>query len=220
MPSPNKPIVLIRGVHPLEISARYIAKLVYEELERRGHDTRLITYPYRSTLLSHGLKPDISEEGIMIDGFDGLLERNGLVSYETFYHDFHNYKLPDDFGSRKPYFTICEDSLFENCKSGNILYNFNHSWYYDENDEEYEIIDGVTYEIPAYFKDMPERIMRMAKTKVLTSSSPQYDKIVVDFLKTKRNGFMDDTVVELLVEETLRIHQEYPSPVERFVDED
>jgi hypothetical protein len=162
----------------------------------------------------------MSGEGITIHGFDGLLERNGLKPHETFCHDFHSYRLPDDFGFRKPYITIYHDPLWENHLPGNIMYDFKREWYSDENDMGYEIINGVTYEIPAYFKRLPQRILKKTEGMVLTSSPPQYDKIMVDFLKTKKNGFTGGIVVELLTEEILRIHHEYPSPVERLFDED
>ena len=212
----KKPIILTRGVHPLEISARYLAKKVYEELQKRDQKACLITVPFRTTLLSRALNSS-NTWGLT---HKELLEEFDFDSDKIFYHDFHNYMLPNDFGTCRSNISIWETTNPQDFKSGHILYDFNYNWFEGDNGKEYELIEGVTYEIPAYFKPLPKRILHRVGNKTTTSSPPQYNNKIVDFRKTKQRGFIDEIIVQLLADTTLSIHKEFPSPVTKLVEEE
>jgi len=72
------------------------------------------------------------------------------------------------------------------------------------------VTEGVTYEIPAFFKQLAPSILDRAHGRLLTSSPSEYDKIIVDFQKTRRYGFTDEFVVNLLTDKVKEIHNIYP----------
>lgn len=219
-------IVIVRGIHPLEVSARYTAEKVSEELTRRGHATHLFTIPFETTHFAHALG-STSEYAETRD----LLENAGFDPSKTFYYDFHNYKLPDDFGqhrqnSRMFQFNALTSSEKFKKRFGCIGYEFkgldeDEGWcegWYDDGlyGEGYEVVNSVLYEIPAFYRRLPEKILKKLGGRYVAESSGIYDDLVVDFRKTKEAGFLDKRVViRSIVKHVLRTHERFPTPLKR-----
>lgn len=224
----NSQIVIVRGIHPLEISARYLAKRVSEELSLKGHATYLFTVPFGTTHFAHALGSN-SEYAETRD----LLEKAGVDPSKTFFYDFHNYKLPDTFGKRRSNsrifrFTPLTSSDEFQKKFGSIGYEFKgldenegwcEEWYNDGlNGEDYEVVNSVLYEIPAFYRRLPERILKKLGGRYVAESGRVYDDLVVDFRKTKDAGFLDENVVRSLANHISRMHERFPAPIKRSID--
>lgn len=224
----NNQVVIVRGIHPLEVSARYLAKRVSEELTCKGHATYLFTIPFETTHFAHALG-SASEYAETRD----LLEEAGFDPSKTFYYDFHNYKLPDDFGQCRPTirmfkFTPLTSSDEFKKRFGCIGYEFmgvdeDEGWcedWYDDGlyGECYEVVNSLLYEIPAFYRRLPERILEGLGGRYVAESSGIYDDLIVDFRKTKDAGFLDERMVRSLVNHILRMHEKFPTPVKRSID--
>jgi hypothetical protein len=216
-------ITILRGVHPLEVSARYLARKVNEELIHRGYLTYLLTIPFKTTHFAHAL----GSTSEFIDMTD-LMEKYGVNPSQTFFYNFHNYILPEGFGQRKSNFDISETNTYTSLQEyekmlGNIWYEFEgvdeeegwrQEWYNDGlNGEGYKVINSILYEIPAFYKKLPKKILERMGGRYIAASSGIYDDLVVDFERTKNVGLLDDNVINVLTDNILRIHKEFSEPV-------
>jgi hypothetical protein len=225
----NNHIIIVRGIHPLETSAKILARKVYEDLNRRGHTTSLFTIPFRTTHFADALGSN-DEYKATIE----LLEYAGLNPSETFYFDFHNYKIPDDFGARNPnlamfkFTPLTSSTDFKN-KYGCIGYEFQElgeyeGWcedWYDDGlyGEDYKVINSIVYEIPAFFKRLPDNVLARCGGRYFAESSGIYNDLIVDIQKTKKAGFIDNKVIRHLSDNILRQHKKYPHPIKTHLDE-
>lgn len=208
--SKENPIVITRGYHVPEFSAFRLARQTADELTRRGHKVNLLTFPVERTEWGRAFRKDFVEDLL---GHKELVKLFGLDPGKVFFHDFHNYQIPENRRSFQIGRVDKENNWTDQDLDGRLGIGLcqDFDWY---DDKEIMPINMAVYEIPALWEPIPPRILEKMGDRFFTSSPQQYRNRMVDHNSTKRAELMSEKMIELLVQSVLRIHRYFPVPIE------
>lgn len=216
--SKENPIVITRGYHVSEFSAFSLARRSADELVKKGYSVSLLTFPIECTGWGMAFRNNPEKE--ILDHKE-LAQLCGLDPNKVFFHDFHNYQIPEDCSS----FQVGHVDNMSNWKDqdldGRLGIDLYHDETYNWNDDMSDIpINMAVYEIPALWKLIPTILLEKIGGKFITSSPSQYDNKMVDYNLTKKAGLMNEKMIGLLVQSILKIHRHFPAPMRSYHDLD
>lgn len=208
--SKEDPIVITRGYHVPEFSAFSLARQTADELARKGYEVSLLTFPIECTGWGRAFRKDPTKDLL---GHRELAELFRLDPDKVFFHDFHNYQIPEGRRSFQiGHVDVMSDWTDEDL-DGRLGIGLSQDEDYWDNDANCPINMAV-YEIPALWKPIPTRLLEKIGGRFVTSSAPQYDNRMVDYKRTERAGLMNGKMIRLLVQSVIRIHRDFPVPIE------
>lgn len=189
------PILIVRGCHPAETSAYILAHKVYTKLAKE-HDVKLATIPFKNTMFGKSL----ARHPVPKDSLPRVFLDQIGIPQDQYYFDFHNY-ISKNLNENP---NIIHDPEFGAVYSKAILFRtdfygpkqLSNAWLPRFNKGDMGIVTGMTIEIPAIFKKMPEQLLKRLSDYV--HPKQEYGQSIVDIKETRKQKGLSETYENLL----------------------